>query len=161
MPDKSLAHQHHATFEGIRHVDDEGNEFWLARPLAKALDYSAYRHFLPMVERTREACQNSGHPVADHFENTLEMVEIGSGAGRELPDVRLSRHACYLIVQNGDPNKSVIANGQAYFAMQARRQELADDAQFAQLSADVMPFMQPKGLAPPSNRRLKPESIAA
>ena len=85
MPDKSIAHQHHATFEGIRHVDDEGNEFWLARPLAKVLDYSEYRHFLPVVERAREACRNSGHPVADHFEDILEMVEIGSGAKRELP----------------------------------------------------------------------------
>lgn len=136
MPDKSIAHQHHATFEGIRQVDDEGNEFWLARPLAKVLDYSEYRHFLPVVERAREACRNSGHPVADHFEDILEMVEIGSGARRELPDVRLSRYACYLIVQNGDPSKPVIANGQTYFAMQTRRQELADNAKFAQLSED-------------------------
>ena len=136
MPDKSVAHQHHATFEGIRPVDDEGNEFWLARPLGKVLDYSEYRHFLPVAERAREACRNSGHPVEDHFEDILEMVEIGSGARRELPDVRLSRYACYLIVQNGDPSKPVIANGQTYFAMQTRRQELADDAKFAQLSED-------------------------
>lgn len=136
MPDKSIAHQHHATFEGIRNLDDEGNEFWLARPLGKVLDYSEYRHFLPVVERAREACRNSGHPVEDHFEDILEMVEIGSGARRELPDVRLSRYACYLIVQNGDPSKPVIANGQTYFAMQTRRQELADDAKFAQLSED-------------------------
>lgn len=136
MPDKSVAHQHHATFEGIRHVDEEGNEFWLARPLAKVLDYSEYRHFLPVVERAREACRNSGQPVADHFEDILEMVEIGSGARRELPDVRLSRYACYLIVQNGDPSKPVIANGQTYFAMQTRRQELADDTKFAKLSED-------------------------
>lgn len=136
MPDQPIAHQHHATFEGIRHRDGEGNEFWLARALAKVLDYSEYRHFLPVVERAREACRNSGHPVADHFEDILEMVEIGSGAKRELPDVRLSRYACYLIVQNGDPSKPVIANGQTYFAMQTRRQELADDAQFTRLSED-------------------------
>jgi DNA-damage-inducible protein D len=74
--------------------------------------------------------------VEDHFEDILEMVKIGSGAKRELPDVRLSRYACYLIVQNGDPSKPVIANGQTYFAMQTRRQELADDAKFAQLSED-------------------------
>ena len=86
MPDNSVAHQHHATFEGIRHVDDEGNEFWLARPLGKVLDYSEYRHFLPVVERAREACRNSGHPVEDHFEDILEMVEIGSGAKQELAD---------------------------------------------------------------------------
>jgi DNA-damage-inducible protein D len=136
MTNKHIATQHHATFEGIRHVDEDGNEFWLARPLAKVLDYSEYRHFLPVVERAREACRNSSQPVEDHFEDVLAMVEIGSGALRELPDVRLSRYACYLIVQNGDPSKPVIANGQTYFAMQTRRQELSDDAKFSQLSED-------------------------
>jgi DNA-damage-inducible protein D len=136
MPEQSVAHQHHATFEGLRQHDKDGTEFWLARSLAKVLGYSEYRHFLPVVERAREACRNSAHPVEDHFEDILEMVEIGSGAKRELPDVRLSRYACYLIVQNGDPSKPVIANGQTYFAMQTRRQELADDAKFAQLSED-------------------------
>ncbi len=136
MPDKSVAHQHHESFEGIRHVDDHGNEFWLARSLGKVLDYSEYRHFLPVVDRAREACRNSDQPVEDHFEDVLDMVDIGSGARRALPNVRLSRYACYLIVQNGDPGKSVIANGQTYFAMQTRRQELADDARFTQLSED-------------------------
>lgn len=136
MTERNLSQQHLATFEGLRHTDDSGNEYWLARPLAKALDYSEYRHFLPVVERAKEACGNSGHPVADHFEDVLEMVGIGSGAQRELPDVRLSRYACYLIVQNGDPGKPVIANGQTYFALQTRRQELADDAQFARLNED-------------------------
>lgn len=136
MPKQSVAHRHHATFEGMRLTDEQGHEFWLARPLSKVLDYSEYRHFLPVVERAREACRNSGHLVTDHFEDILEMVDIGSGAKRELPDVRLSRYACYLIVQNGDPGKPVIANGQTYFAMQTRRQELADDVKFAQLSED-------------------------
>lgn len=134
MPDKSIAHQHHATFESIRHVDDEGNEFWLARQLAVVLDYSQYRHFLPVVERAKEACRNSAQSVEDHIEDVLTMVDIGSGAKRQVEDFRLSRYACYLIVQNGDPSKPVIANGQTYFAMQTRRQELADDAKFAQLS---------------------------
>jgi DNA-damage-inducible protein D len=136
MADSRIAKLHHATFEGIRQVDANGNEFWLARPLGKVLDYSEYRHFLPVVERAREACRNSGQPEADHFEDILDMVEIGSGAKRELPDVRLSRYACYLVVQNGDPSKLVIANGQTYFATQARRQELADSAKFAQLNED-------------------------
>ena len=136
MMENRIDRKHHATFEGIRHVDVNGNEFWLARPLAKVLDYSEYRHFLPVLERAREACRNSGQVAQDHFEDILEMVDIGSGARRELPDVRLSRYACYLIVQNGDPNKPVIANGQTYFAMQTRRQELTDDAKFAQLSED-------------------------
>lgn len=136
MPDKSIAQQHHATFESIRHVDDEGNEFWLARQLSPVLDYSQYRHFLPVVERAMEACRNSGHAVEDHIEDVLTMVDIGSGAKRQVEDFRLSRYACYLIVQNGDPSKPVIANGQTYFAMQTRRQELADDVKFAQLSED-------------------------
>jgi len=108
----------------------------LARPLAKVLDYSEYRHFLPVLERAKEACRNSNQAVEDHFEDVLAMVEIGSGAKRELPDVKLSRYACYLVVQNGDPSKPVIANGQTYFALQTRRQELADDESFARLSED-------------------------
>ena len=136
MTSQRITKLHHDTFEGIRHLDADGNEFWLARPLAKVLDYSEYRHFLPVIERAREACRNSGQPIANHFEDVLEMVDIGSGAQRELPDVRLSRYACYLVVQNGDPSKPVIANGQTYFAMQTRRQELADDAKFARLSED-------------------------
>lgn len=136
MTEKRIANQHHATFEGIRQLDLDGNEYWSARKLAKVLDYSEYRHFLPVIERAREACQNSGHLLADHIEDILDMVAIGSGAQREVADVRLSRYACYLIVQNGDPSKPVIANGQTYFAMQTRRQELEDSAKFAQLSED-------------------------
>ena len=136
MTKKRIANQHHATFEGIRQLDADGNEFWSARKLARVLDYSEYRHFLPVVERAREACHNSGHVLADHIEDILDMVSIGSGAYREVADVRLSRYACYLIVQNGDPSKPVIANGQTYFAMQTRRQELEDSAKFAQLSED-------------------------
>ena len=136
MMEKRIATQHHATFEGIRHVDEDGNEFWLARQLATVLEYSQYRHFLPVVERAREACKNSGQPVEDHMEEVLTMVDIGSGARRQVDDLRLTRYACYLIVQNGDPGKPVIANGQTYFALQTRRQELADDVKFSQLSED-------------------------
>ena len=136
MTKKRSANQHHATFESIRHTDDAGQEFWLARQLAEVLDYSQYRHFLPVVERAKEACLNSGQPVGNHIEDVLTMVEIGSGAQREIADIRLSRYACYLVVQNGDPSKPVIANGQTYFAMQTRRQELQDSAKFAQLSED-------------------------
>ncbi len=136
MTNKRILEQHQATFDSIRQQDEEGNEYWLARPLAKVLDYSEYRHFLPVLERAKEACRNSNQAVEDHFEDVLAMVEIGSGAKRELPDVKLSRYACYLIVQNGDPSKPVIANGQTYFALQTRRQELADDESFARLSED-------------------------
>ena len=88
--DKPIADQHHQTFEGIRQFDAEGNEYWTARQLARVLEYSEYRHFLPVIERAREACRNSGHPEADHFEDVLDMVEIGSGAKRQVPDVHLA-----------------------------------------------------------------------
>lgn len=132
---------HHKTFESIRQTDADGNEFWLSRQLGRVLEYSEYRHFQPVLERAKEACQNSGHPIADHFEDYLEMVEIGSGAKRPIQEVRLSRYACYLIVQNGDPSKPVIANGQTYFALQTRRQELSDQAHFGQLSEDQRRLM--------------------
>ena len=136
MTAKRVVEQHHETFEGIRQSDAEGNEFWIARQLAKVLEYSEYRHFQPVIERAKESCRNSGHVVEDHFEDVLDMVEIGSGAQRKVEEVRLSRYACYLIVQNGDPSKPVIANGQTYFALQTRRQELQDNAKFPQLSED-------------------------
>jgi DNA-damage-inducible protein D len=136
MSNKPVAHKHHVPFEEIRHVDAQGNEYWQARQLARVLEYSEYRHFLPVIERAVEACRNSAYDIRNHFEDVLEMVDIGSGAQRRVDDVRLSRYACYLIVQNGDPSKPVIANGQTYFAVQARRQELADNAAFAQLSED-------------------------
>ena len=132
---------HHKTFESIRQTDADGNEYWLSRQLGRVLEYSEYRHFQPVLERAKEACQNSGHPIADHFEDFLEMVEIGSGAKRHIQEVRLSRYACYLIVQNGDPSKPVIANGQTYFALQTRRQELSDQARFDQLSEDQRRLM--------------------
>ena len=105
----------------LKQTDGQGNEFWLAHQLAKVLKYSQYRHFLPVMERAREACRNSGQAVADPMEDILTMVDIGPGARRKVDDVRLSCYACYLIVQNGDPGKPVIANGQTYFALQTRR----------------------------------------
>lgn len=136
MTGKKIGAQPQAAFDGIRHLDDKGNAYWLGRQLAPLLDYPQWRNFLPVLEKAREACNNSGQQVADHFADMRKMVDIGSGAQREVEDVRLSRYACYLIVQNGDPSKPVIANGQTYFAYQTRRQELADAAQLAQLSED-------------------------
>ena len=136
MSKSSIEAKANSTFEGIRRVDTEGTEFWLARQLARVLEYSEYRHFLPAIERAKEACKQSGYAVDDHFEDVLDMVEIGSGALRKVDDIRLTRYACYLIVQNGDPSKPVIANGQPYFALQTRRQELKDAAKFSELSED-------------------------
>jgi len=134
MNDHKITQQHHTTFEQVRQVDEGGDEFWSARDLAPLLEYQDWRNLMQVVDKARLACEQSGRPVADHFGDITKMVSIGSGAQRPVPDVRLSRYACYLIVQNGDPSKPVIANGQTYFAMQTRRQELADDKKFAQLS---------------------------
>lgn len=128
--------QQQASFETIRQASQDGNEFWSARELAPLLEYQDWRNFMQVVDKARVACAQSGRRPDDHFVDTTKMVTIGSGAQREVDDVRLSRYACYLVVQNGDPAKPVIANGQTYFALQTRRQELADDAQFAQLGED-------------------------
>jgi DNA-damage-inducible protein D len=125
---KASGHSGYGVFEGIRLHDDNGNEYWLARSLANVLEYSEYRHFLPVVEKAKQACLSSGHAIENHFEDILEMVPIGSGAKRQLANIRLSRYACYLIVQNGDPSKVVVAHGQTYFAIQTRRKELEDQS---------------------------------
>jgi len=129
-----IVNNHQDTFESIKHIDENGSEYWLARELSKALGYSEYRHFLPVVEKAKEACKNSNQQSENHFEDILGMVKIGSGAKRSINDVHLSRYACYLIVQNGDPSKPVIANGQTYFAIQTRKQELQESAKFNDLS---------------------------
>lgn len=126
----------HQPFEALKHTDDDGREYWSARAISKLLSYSEYRHFQPVVAKAKEACEKSDKATADHFEHVLAMVSIGSGAKREFPDIRLSRYACYLLVQNGDPSKPVIAAGQTYFALQTRRQELADDQTFQTLKED-------------------------
>ena len=133
---KSIEQTHSQTFADIRQADKTGNEFWWARQLGKVLNYAEYRNFSPVVEKAKIACQNSGQALEDHFVEMHEMVQIGSGAERSMPSYALSRYACYLIVQNGDPSKTVIATGQTYFAMQTRRQELADDHDFKQLKED-------------------------
>lgn len=137
MSNQEINQQHQATFESIKQIDEYGNEYWYARELAPILDYQQWRNFLPVLTKAEAACNNSQQLVSDHFAHIRKMVEIGSGATRELDDLRLTRYACYLIVQNGDPKKPVIANGQTYFAVQARRQELTDDtAGFNDLSED-------------------------
>jgi len=123
-------------FEAIRHTDNSGQEYWLARDIAPLLGYAQFRNFQPVIEKAREACRNSKQPEADHFADMRKMVEIGSGAYRELEDMQLSRYACYLIVQNADPSKPIVAFGQTYFALQTRRQELGDAVRFGQLPED-------------------------
>lgn len=123
-------------FEQIKKVDDKGNEYWTSRDMAKVLEYSEYRHFIPVVDKAKEACKNSGHAVNDHFEEYLDMIGIGKGGQREIESVKLSRYACYLIVQNADPSKEVVALGQTYFAMQTRLREIQQMDEYNRLSTE-------------------------
>ena len=116
--------EEYKTFESIKKLHDNGVEFWYARELASVLEYAKWENFSKVIDRAMLACKNSGYAVSDHFPEVRKMVEIGSGAKREKMDYELSRYACYLIVQNGDPRKEVIALGQTYFAIQTRRARL-------------------------------------
>ena len=122
------------TFEGIKHINKYGQEFWYARELQKALEYTDYRNFELTIFKAMDACKNSNIEVSDHFGETTEMVEIGSGAHRKLRSYKLSRYACYLIAMNGDSSKEVIALAQTYFAVKTRQQELIED--YEQLTED-------------------------
>lgn len=131
-----LVEKHQVTFEGIKHIDDEGNEYWLARELYPLLEYKRWDAFKKVIERATEACLKSNINKENHFRHLTKMVSLGYGSERSIEDVALSRYACYLIVQNGDPSKPVIAAGQTYFAIQTRRQELSDEEKFNELTDD-------------------------
>jgi len=115
------------TFERIKRVNQAGAEFWSSRDFAQVLRYTDYRNFEAVIEKARTACFNSGQRVEDHFVEINEMIEIGKGGQRPVKTVMLSRYAGYLVIQNADPTKATVALGQTYFAVQTRRQELADD----------------------------------
>jgi DNA-damage-inducible protein D len=121
-------------FERIKHFDNDKVEFWYARELAPILEYVQWRNFAKVLERAMLACRNSGFAVEDQFAEVSKLIEHGKGGLRQVVDYKLSRYACYLIVQNGDPRKEIIAIGQTYFAIQTRRQEVAD--YFNQLDED-------------------------
>lgn len=122
-------------FESIRHVNEYGEEFWYARELQTALEYAKWDNFKKVIDRAITACGNSKNPVSDHFAEVGKMVNIGSGAERDISDYELSRYACYLIVQNADPRKKVVALGQTYFAVKTRQQELIEN--YDALSEDL------------------------
>ena len=118
---------HASPFERIKRTNEANNEYWESRDLAEVLEYTQYRNFEAVIEKAKMACFNSGHRIDDHFADVSKMVEIGSGANREIKVTLLSRYACYLVIQNADPKKEIVAHGQTYFAIQTRRQELADE----------------------------------
>ena len=113
-----------SVFEKIKHTDESGHEYWMARQLAKTLDYSDFRNFVGVIAKATQACQQSGQEVSNHLVEFNEVVAVGSGATHTYPSYKLSRYACYLIVQNADPAKEVVALGQTYFAIQTRIQEI-------------------------------------
>ena len=113
-------------FDAIRMTNDYGQDYWSSRDLARLLGYSDYRNLASVIESAKESCKNSGHSISDHFVDVTDMVRIGSGAKRPVDSVQLSRYACYLVIQNADPSKDIVALGQTYFAVQTRRQELVD-----------------------------------
>ncbi|EQD48876.1 DNA-damage-inducible protein D family protein [mine drainage metagenome] len=114
------------TFEGHAQRTDSGVEFWLARDLQHLLGYTKWDNFLNVVSKAKTACEVSGRAVADHFADVGKLVDLGSGSQREVDDLMLTRYACYLIAQNGDPKKQEIAFAQTYFAIQTRRAELIE-----------------------------------
>ena len=128
-------------FEDIKHVDESGNEYWLARELQKTLEYKEWRKFSGVIDKAKNSCFNSNANLYDHFVDTDKMVKIGSGAKRKQDDYKLSRYACYLIAQNGDSRKKVIALAQTYFAIQTRKQELSE-IEYNKLSEDEKRFYQ-------------------
>ncbi|MBR2678156.1 MAG: DNA damage-inducible protein D [Bacilli bacterium] len=113
-------------FEDIKHIDDDGNEYWLARELQNVLGYYQWRRFDNTISKAKAACNNSNISVEDHFANVGKMINLGKGGKRSVDDYKLSRYACYLIAQNGDPRKEIIALAQTYFAIQTRKQELSE-----------------------------------
>lgn len=128
-------------FEQIKRVTESQKEYWSARELAKTLEYTDYRNFELVLNKAKESCKNSGQSIKNHFVDITDMVSIGSGAQRPVPDTLLTRYACYLVMQNADPSKEIVALGQTYFALQTRKQEFQEqaieDAKRIQIRGDI------------------------
>lgn len=116
-------------FEKIKHLDENGIEFWYARDLQVVLEYKEWRNFTKVIDKAKDACINSNFSISDHFERIDKTIELGSTTTRKIEDIKLTRYACYLIVQNSDPRKSIVALGQTQFSIQTRKQELAEELQ--------------------------------
>ena len=128
-------------FENVKHVDENGNEYWFARELMPLLEYCKWENFHKVIKFAMIACESSNNKVSDHFPEFRKMVDIGSRTKRETIDYRLSRYACYLIVQNANPRKKSVALGQTYFAVQTRKQEISD-REYSSLTEDEKRFYQ-------------------
>jgi DNA-damage-inducible protein D len=131
---EELAVYSEQTFDSIKHYTEDGQEFWFARELQSILEYTEWRNFLNVVNKAKIACENSGQQVAECFVDVNKTSPMPNGGTKPLDDIMLSRYACYLIVQNADPNKEIIALGQTYFAVKTRQQELIED--YDELSED-------------------------
>ena len=114
------------TFEQMKHTDEWGNEFWYARELMKILEYSQWRRFESVIDKAKQSCENSGNSEFEHFADVGKTIKMPKGAEKTILDYKLSRYACYLIAQNGDSRKKVIALAQTYFAVQTRKQEISE-----------------------------------
>lgn len=123
--EKELIGQLHNSFEGVAQREEDV-EYWYARDLQNLLGYNEWRNFLQVINKAKQACSNSGHPIQDHFVDVNKMISLGKGGQREVDEVKLTRYACYLIAQNGDSRKNEIAFAQTYFAVQTRKQELIE-----------------------------------
>ena len=128
-------------FESIKHVDDEGNEYWYARELQKVLEYTEWRKFVGVIKKAINSCKASNYVASDHFVGADKMINLGKGGQRKVSDYKLSRYACYLIAQNGDSRKKTIALAQTYFAIQTRKQELLE-LEYNSLTEDEKRFYQ-------------------
>ena len=138
---KELVNMDITIFENIKYIDDNGIEYWYARELMLVLGYCKWENFKKAIENAKTACKQSDFIIEDHFTQVGKMVDIGSKTSRSIVDYKLSRYACYLIVQNSDPRKEVVALGQTYFAIQTRKQELTEK-NYNELSEDEKRFYQ-------------------